>query len=47
VAWVGRQRFPAYAIIGPRSIGELRESAGALELELTADEAAWLDLVES
>jgi aryl-alcohol dehydrogenase-like predicted oxidoreductase len=46
LAWVVHQRFPAYAIIGPRSIAELRESVGALALELTADEARWLDLAE-
>jgi aryl-alcohol dehydrogenase-like predicted oxidoreductase len=44
LAWVLHRPFPVHAIIGPHSVGELRESVGALELELSADELAWLDL---
>jgi 1-deoxyxylulose-5-phosphate synthase len=44
LAWVGRQRFPTYAVIGPHSVAELRESVGALDVELTPEEARWLDL---
>ena len=46
LAWVLDQPFPTYAIIGPRSVGELRESLEALELRLSADEVRWLDLEE-
>jgi aryl-alcohol dehydrogenase-like predicted oxidoreductase len=46
LAWVAHQPFPAYAIVGPRSVDELRESAGAVELELTPDEVRRLDLGE-
>jgi 1-deoxyxylulose-5-phosphate synthase len=44
LAWVLHQPFPTYAVIGPRSVAELRECAAATELELTPDECAWLDL---
>jgi aryl-alcohol dehydrogenase-like predicted oxidoreductase len=44
LAWVLHQPFPTYALIGPRSVAELRESATALDLALTPDEARWLDL---
>jgi aryl-alcohol dehydrogenase-like predicted oxidoreductase len=44
LAWVLHQPFPVYAVIGPRSVLELRESVGALELELSAEERLWLDL---
>jgi aryl-alcohol dehydrogenase-like predicted oxidoreductase len=46
LAWVVHQPFPTHAIIGPHSSAELRESAAALEVELSADEARWLDLGE-
>lgn len=44
LAWVLHQPFPVYAVIGPRSVPELLESVGALELELSAEELLWLDL---
>lgn len=44
LAWVLHQPFPVYPVIGPRSAPELRESVGALELELSAEELLWLDL---
>ena len=44
LAWVLAQPFPTYAVVGPRTVGELRESAEAVELELSADDVAWLDL---
>jgi aryl-alcohol dehydrogenase-like predicted oxidoreductase len=46
LAWVLHQPFPTYAVIGPRTVAELRSSVRALEVELTAAEARWLDLDE-
>ena len=42
-AWVLARPFPSFALIGPRTIGELESSLGALDVELTEDELAWLD----
>lgn len=44
LAWVLAQPFPTYAVIGPRTVGELRESVDALDLDLSAEQVAWLDL---
>jgi aryl-alcohol dehydrogenase-like predicted oxidoreductase len=44
LAWVLHRPFPVHAVIGPHSVRELRESVGAVELELSPDELAWLDL---
>jgi aryl-alcohol dehydrogenase-like predicted oxidoreductase len=44
LAWVLHQPFPTYALIGPRSIPELRESVAALALDLSPAEVGWLDL---
>jgi aryl-alcohol dehydrogenase-like predicted oxidoreductase len=44
LAWVLHQPFDVYALIGPASVAELDNSLGALEVELTPDELAWLDL---
>jgi aryl-alcohol dehydrogenase-like predicted oxidoreductase len=44
LAWVLHQPFLTYAVVGPRTVAELRECAAAAELELTPDECAWLDL---
>ncbi len=46
LAWVLTQAFPTYAIIGPRTVAELRESVEALDLELSPDDIRWLDLEE-
>ena len=46
LAWVLHQPFPTYALVGPRSVAELRESVAALDLALTLAEARWLDLEE-
>jgi aryl-alcohol dehydrogenase-like predicted oxidoreductase len=46
LAWVLHQPFPAYAIIGPRSVSELRESVAGLGVELTPAEVHWLNLDE-
>lgn len=47
LAWVLHQPFPVYALIGPRSVAELRESVAALDLALTPSEARWLDLEDA
>jgi aryl-alcohol dehydrogenase-like predicted oxidoreductase len=50
LAWVLASPFPVFAIIGPRTISELHESIGALELALAPDELSWLacaDALES
>ena len=44
LAWVLAQPFPAYPIIGPRTVDELLRSVGALEIELTPEERRWLNL---
>jgi aryl-alcohol dehydrogenase-like predicted oxidoreductase len=44
LAWVLHQPFPTYALVGPRSVAELRESVAALDLALTPAESRWLDL---
>jgi aryl-alcohol dehydrogenase-like predicted oxidoreductase len=46
LAWVLHLPFPTYAIIGPRSVEELRTSVAALAVELTPAEVRWLDLEE-
>ena len=43
LAWVLAQPFPVHALIGARTPAELRSSATALGLELTAQDVAWLD----
>lgn len=43
LAWLLHRPFPIFPIVGPRSVAELRESADALELELTPDDLAFLD----
>lgn len=43
-AYVLNQPFPACALIGPRSLEELRSSAEALNIKLSRAELEWLDL---
>ncbi|MEM6313235.1 MAG: aldo/keto reductase [Planctomycetota bacterium] len=45
-AWVLQRPFESYALIGPRTIRELRSSLTALDVTLTEDEMKWLDLAE-
>ncbi len=47
LAWVLHQPFPTYALVGPRSVAELRESVTALDVPLTPAESRWLDLEEA
>ncbi len=44
LAWVLAQPFPVYAVIGPRTVEQLREAVGALDVSLTEDELLRLDL---
>lgn len=46
LAWVLGQGFPAFSLIGPRSIAETASSCRALDVQLSADEMAWLDLAD-
>jgi aryl-alcohol dehydrogenase-like predicted oxidoreductase len=46
LAWVLAQPYPVYAVVGPRTVAQLHEAAGALAVELSADELRWLDLRE-
>lgn len=44
LAWVLRQPFPTFALVGPQTIDELRDLLPALDVELTAGELEWLNL---
>ncbi len=44
LAYVLHQPFPTFALIGPRRLSETRSSFAALEIDLTPEEVAWLDL---
>lgn len=44
LAWVLHQRIPTFAIVGPRTKEELDDCLGALDVELTEAELAWLNL---
>ena len=44
LAFVLHQRFPTFALFGPRSIAEMRSSTLGLGVELSEQEMAWLDL---
>lgn len=44
LAWVLHQTFPTFALIGPRSGSELADCLKALEVRLTPEEVAWLNL---
>ncbi len=44
LAFVLHQKFPTFALFGPRSIAEMRSSTLGLGVELTEDQLAWLDL---
>ncbi len=47
LAYVFSQPFPAFPLIGPRNITELRSCWAALSIELSPAEVAWLDLRNS
>ena len=44
LAYVLSQPFPCFALIGPRTLGETRSSLVALDIDLSDDERAWLNL---
>ena len=44
LAFVLNQPFPTFALIGPRTLAELHESLGAMELVLSSREVRWLNL---
>ena len=44
LAWVLAQPFPTFPLIGPRTLAETRTSFAALDLQLTPQEVAWLNL---
>jgi predicted dehydrogenase/aryl-alcohol dehydrogenase-like predicted oxidoreductase len=44
LAWLLAQDFPALAIIGPRTAGELARTLPALNVRLTPEERDWLNL---
>ncbi|WP_037502951.1 aldo/keto reductase [Solirubrobacter soli] len=44
LAFVLSQPFPTFPLFGPRSIAETRSSMQGLGVELTEEQAAWLDL---
>jgi 1-deoxyxylulose-5-phosphate synthase len=44
LAWVLHQPLEVYALIGPANVAELDNSLGALDVALTSDEVAWLNL---
>ena len=46
LAWVLRQPFPVFPIIGTRLPGETRDCLRALDVALTDEEVRWLDLHE-
>lgn len=43
-AYVLHQPFPAFALIGPTMIGELRSSLACLDVHLTAEECNYINL---
>ena len=44
LAYVLRQPFPTFPLIGPRALAETRTSFPALDIELTPEEVRWLNL---
>ena len=46
LAYVLAQPFPTFALVGPRSVAELRSSTAGLGVELDEAQVAWLDLRE-
>ena len=45
LAWVLKQPFPSFPIIGPRNTRHLASSLRALDVQLTDEEWRWLDLM--
>jgi 1-deoxyxylulose-5-phosphate synthase len=47
LAWVLHNPLEVFALIGPANVAELEDCLGALEVELTPEEVAWLNLERS
>lgn len=43
-AWVLRQTFPSFALVGPRNVAEIDSSLPGAAVSLSGDEVAWLNL---
>lgn len=43
LAWLMAQPFPVFPAVGPASLAHLEDSLGAHDLDLTPDQARWLD----
>jgi 1-deoxyxylulose-5-phosphate synthase len=44
LAWLLNLPFPVFPLVGPATVDELRSCVQALEIELSPEEIAWLDL---
>jgi len=44
LAWVLNQPFPVFPLVGPRALHEVTTTLVALDIELTPEEMAWLNL---
>jgi aryl-alcohol dehydrogenase-like predicted oxidoreductase len=44
LAWVLSQPFPSFALVGPRTAAEIDSSLPALQVQLTPQQVAWLNL---
>jgi 1-deoxyxylulose-5-phosphate synthase len=47
LAWVLHSPLEVFALVGPATVAELDDCLGALDVELTPDEVAWLNLETS
>jgi aryl-alcohol dehydrogenase-like predicted oxidoreductase len=47
LAWVLKQPFPTFALVGPHAVAEVKDCFGALEIELSEEQVAWLNLEEA
>jgi aryl-alcohol dehydrogenase-like predicted oxidoreductase len=47
LAWVLHQPFPTFPLIGPRTVEELGDCVAALDVRLSPEDAAWLNLEPS
>lgn len=44
LSWVLSQKFPSYAIIGPKNSDQLKDSLNSINIKLSPDELEWLNL---
>ena len=45
-AWPIHLKFPSFALIGPRTVAELKSSLKNLDVELSEEQVNWLNLQE-